>query len=139
MGRYYGIGNSTTNQVVSDYWKGDSWCDCHCVMHQFHWSKDDEIFSASCGDNYTFHVNDDGRMEQSYQNHDELVAFQNDEKDNVGEQSPKKYGFDRALATDKYDHVPVWEGNTCTCCDYVYVPEKLSEYEAKFDETFFAN
>ena len=46
MGAYSGLVNKTKKQRVSNYWKGDRWCDLYQVMHQFGWDKTDDIYSA---------------------------------------------------------------------------------------------
>jgi len=46
MGRYFGLINLTKKQKVSSYWKSDSYCDCHSVMHQLRWDTNDIIMSA---------------------------------------------------------------------------------------------
>ena len=47
MGRYFNIFNMTKKQCIDSYWKSNDWCNCHHVMHQFHWDKTDKIFSQS--------------------------------------------------------------------------------------------
>ena len=50
----------------------------------------------------------------------------------------QKLGFDHTL-TDKFNHVPKWEGNKCACCGFIYDPSKLEEYTRKYDGTFCMN
>lgn len=55
MGRYFGIANRTKQQKVSSgerCWKAYDFCDCHEVMHRYHWDPSDDIYSA-CYDTYT--------------------------------------------------------------------------------------
>lgn len=55
MGRYFGIANRTKQHKVSSgerCWKADEWCDCHELMHRYHWEQTDDIYSA-CYDTYT--------------------------------------------------------------------------------------
>ena len=51
---------------------------------------------------------------------------------------PNLLGFDSGL-DGKFDHVPKWNGNECTCCGYIYDPTKLGIYIKNFDEVFFMN
>lgn len=55
MGRYFGIANGTKQHKVSSgerCWKAWEFCDCHELMHRYHWEPTDDIYSA-CYDTYT--------------------------------------------------------------------------------------
>jgi hypothetical protein len=145
MGRYFGIGNSTKKQVVSDYWKSDEFCNCYQVMHQMHWDKTDEIYSCCydtiCEFKYDIENNEmividvtDERLHGGYD--DEDVIINNDEEK---EENNNKYGFDGKLCIEELNHVPEWVDNKCTKCNFVYDELMLEEYKKKFNCCFFMN
>ncbi len=159
MGRYFGIGNSTKNQSVSSYWKGDEWCNCYQVMHQLHWNKTDSIYSCCydtiCEFNYDIESGElnavdvtEQRMNEQYENDNNENEDKNEDKDEDDEEKNKndnnkpkvpneKYGFDENLDMDKLNHVPEWDGNRCVKCDYHYDEILLEKYKKKFDGCFF--
>jgi len=52
----------------------------------------------------------------------------------------KKYGFNEKLcANDKLNHIPIWENNKCTICEYMYNESLLSEYAKKFNPAYYMN
>jgi len=140
MGRYFGIANATKKQSVSSYWKGDNWCNCHEVMHQFKWEKIDTIHTA-CYDTCNFIYYD---AESNTMTYDESYGGCYDHSDDeVTQEEPivyTQYGFDTKI--DKkidLNHVPKWNGNTCEDCGFVYDASKLALYEKTFDGTFHMN
>jgi hypothetical protein len=217
MGRYFGIGNSTKKQSVSSYWKGDEWCCCYQVMHQFRWEKSDEICSG-CYDTFCdFEYNEENdemecvdtteKKEREYyerkekecrefhmchicaeckgcsiclgceckcececkfeygckqkcecmcgEDVDKTCKFTKDNctckcencngtgKIEHEKIKTKSYGFDESMnKEDIYDmlnHVPDWDGNKCTICNYIYDELQLDKYAKKFDGRFFMN
>lgn len=148
MGRYFGIANSTTNEHVSSYWKGDSWCDCYQVMHQLHWEKTDDIYSACYDTLCKFEYDAEKRI---------MVNIDNDHIDNNSEKDNKSssednessssvteskyYGIDNILTSTQFfeilNHVPHWDGDVCCVCKYQYDSSKLKKYEKTFNETYF--
>lgn len=148
MGRYFGIGNSTSNQHVSSYWKGDSWCDCHQVMHQLHWKKTDEIFSV-CHDTmcvFKYDKKTKSMIVTEIENNNDKNnkdSEEEEEESNDSEESlpAKYYGFDDILGSKQFssmlNHVPDWDGDVCRTCKYEYDDTKLNKYEKKFNNTYF--
>lgn len=67
MGAYSGIVNKTKKQRVSNYWKGNRWCDLYQVMHQFVWDKTDDIYSADY-EGMSLFVYDENTNEMKYVN-----------------------------------------------------------------------
>ena len=142
MGRYFGIENETKKQKVSSYWKGDPNCDCHVVMHQLHWDKTDFISSACYSDSHVLEYDTEtNRMIIS----DEIPNLVHSDGTHIdpsekADSEQEFYGFDSVLCEDnKLDHVPNWNGNTCTDCGFVYDETLLPTYKKKFDATFFMN
>ena len=142
MGRYYGIINNTRNESVSDYWKSDSFCDAHAVMHQLHWESTDKISSA-CYDSYCeFEYYADENIMLCVDK--TIEKLQSDDIEELKEEETdlpsKTYGFDTTLRENAdINHVPDWNGNTCKHCGYQYDSTKLPEYENKFSDVFFMN
>lgn len=69
MGRYFGIANKTKQHKVSAgkrCWKALDFCDCHELMHRYHWDPTDDIYSA-CYDTYTeFRYDDKNNIMETY-------------------------------------------------------------------------
>lgn len=159
MGRYFGIANSTTNEHVSSYWKGDSWCDCYQVMHQLHWEKTDEIYSACYDTLCKFEYNAEKRImvniENDHIDNDHIdnnsdgTEEDNEKSSDVTEKSDteksdtesKYYGIDNILTSTQFfemlNHVPHWDGDVCCVCKYQYDSSKLKKYEKTFNGTYF--
>lgn len=147
MGRYFGIANSTTNEHVSSYWKGDSWCDCYQVMHQLHWEKTDEIYSASHSDMYEFTYDKKTKSMIAseidiHQNKKECEGNDEENSNESDELHPAKYyGLADVLVSTQFyamlNHVPNWDGNICRTCKYNYDDSKLKKYEKKFNGVYF--
>ena len=173
MGRYFGIANRTKSESISSYWKSCKWCDCHEVMHQFHWDQNDKIHSSCYDSYYEFEYdpktnsmictdNMDLIMRKCDDVWDECESDdENDENDenknkntnnidmdNVDDieitrrikQPFKKYGFDKNLCANKnLNHVPVWNGNKCMECGYMYNESLLGEYAKNFNPVYYMN
>lgn len=141
MGRYYGIVNLSKNQKVSHYWKGDKYCNVHQVMHQLKWDHDDNIFVKSYADAYLMEY--DEETEQMELVDIEIMDDNYNGSRQVDEEDAAeftKYGFDEDNHPyDAYNHVPVWENNSCKVCGYHYDENKLGGYEEIFNGTFFMN
>lgn len=122
MGRYFGISNATKKQNVSSYWKGDEWCNCHQVMHQFHWDINNVIRSA-CYDtvcefkyddvNDTMIVNDitdemfneDPYEENDKQNfEEEMFSEENMNNEDSYEENKNEKSSDIAISTCHKDY-----------------------------------
>jgi predicted Zn-ribbon and HTH transcriptional regulator len=117
MGRYFGLGNKTKNMIVSHYWKGDQFCDCHEVMHRYHWEITDEIYSACHCEAYTFHYN-----ENKYAMFPRDIA----DTDSAGSNSDSDSDSDSNLIVDENDtdkKICVgWESELDQKRDYIQTP-----------------
>ena len=153
MGRYFGIANRTTNHKVSSYWKGEEFCDCHDLMHRYHWKPTDDIYSA-CYDTYCEFVYNptDNIMELVYLN-SETMDIDSDDSQKMEIDDSK--GVDKTIElidwiklgfspekdiTRQSDHVPVWNSdNVCTVCNYQFKNDDIITDTPKFSSTFHMN
>ncbi|ARF12682.1 hypothetical protein Klosneuvirus_16_1 [Klosneuvirus KNV1] len=101
MGRYCGILNRTKKQSISSYWKGDNWCNCYEVMHQFHWNKDDQIESGGGYEWYEIKYDTNTNTMESFEIDIMAEMSKAEEQDNNPTEVFTKYGFDTRLVYGK--------------------------------------
>lgn len=156
MGRYFGIANRTTNQQVSeggDCWKGSAFCSCHAVMHVFHWTQTDHIYSA-CHDTYCQFEYDKETNQMKIVDH--TNDWENAEELDVDDElimdpiqtKPVEFDsfgfpFSGCEHPEIYDHVPKWihEGDKIRCekCGFTFDEQLVEECRKLFDRIFFMN
>ncbi|XWV26741.1 hypothetical protein QJ857_gp0313 [Tupanvirus soda lake] len=160
MGRYFGIGNLTHKQIVSNYWKADEFCDCHSVMHRYHWNIGDLIYSSSYCDYYEFEHDENTNTMKAVNKFDDATARLNNsvnkKRKNNDDNSKQIYlGYNGAhYDQDKIyenvrnntnivditsDHAPIWDGNKCVVCEYVFDEKYIDMDNKNFDPTFCMN
>lgn len=123
MGRYFVIGNSTKKQLINSYWKADDWCDCYQVMHQFHWDKNDDIFSACYDTNNEFKY-DETLNEMICENVTEKFLNGEFEEDNSKIIEPIQYDYKQDSPWENSNHIPNWNGDVCRVCQYKFLTQK---------------
>lgn len=156
MGRHFGIANVTKKMEVSSgdrCWKADDFCDCHEVMHRYHWDINDNIYSM-CYDTYCeFEYKlDSGKMilhelhpsESSFELLDEnnnkikKVGFDAHDGDDNDDANMKTFMKQSKKTSEQTcDHAPIWDGNKCVTCNYIFDKLNIKKDERNFDHVFF--
>jgi hypothetical protein len=119
MGIHYGIYNKTKKHKVFYCWKRP-FCDCHLVMHAYHWDGSDEIYVLS--QNYRHNFIGDEKTGKMILTNNVICRESND---NAATANYDAMGFDLDQKIKQMDHIPIWQNNKCIVCDYYYDPEKI--------------
>ena len=142
MGRYFGIANNTKKIAVSGYWKGDGFCDCHALMHRYHWDVTDIIFSSSYDTICHFTYNKTtGQMDLIYEPYDLLESRENnnqvtDQGNEEGEGIIVQFEEMGEMEMVR-GHAPLWDGDKCKICGFLFNEEMLIKDREKVDLTYF--
>jgi hypothetical protein len=138
MERQSTIRNYTVNQCISagcGCWKSDECCDVNAVMHKFHWSPVDQIYSSRNNTNYKFVFN----LKFSQMSVICIDANEHQRLIETGlipdeDKKSMKYKFimDDYIFKQTHYHIPIWCGNKCLECCYVYNPDNLDECNENF-------
>ncbi len=120
MGIYYGIFNKTKQTKVFYFWK-DPFCDCHLVMHAYHWDHSDEIYVLShyIKQNLSF----DEKTNQMKLT--DISVRKSSDRMNLENNQALGFEFDQYDDLELIDHVPKWIDNKCIICGYVCDSEKI--------------
>lgn len=146
MGRHFGIGNRTQKMNVSEgnrCWTGYKFCDCHEVMHRYHWQITDVITSAAYDSFYVFKHNEDNNQMDTIEA-DFRDYFDYDDDDDNNDSGKEKdigvsLGFDGDDKNTIEDHAPIWDNNECVVCGYKFDPINIKNDMEKFSGTYFMN
>lgn len=144
MGRYFGIKNNTKKIIVSQgnlCWKDDDFCDCHEVMHRYHWESMDKIVSV-CYDTECKFVYNSKKNEMCPLNVDDISDNESNNEYSNNEDSNNELvqvGFDGKNNDKIADHVPIWKNNKCQVCNYVFKNKNIEKDKTKFNSIFFMN
>ena len=137
------------------HWDLDDKIHSSCYDSYYEFEYDLETNSMICIDkldeivqecqNKNHDVNDVDEWNQEDEDHSDNQEIENDNEEDIeiqqGVKLPfAKYGFDEKLgADDKLNHIPIWNNNKCTICEYQYDEKKLGIYAKKFDPVYYMN
>ena len=106
--------NRTQNHLVfqgKSNWKNDPLCDCHKVMHRYHWEPIDEIYSVLNG-KYTL-------FEYKQDTNEMILSDKDYEKPYITHPlTVLSFGCDNEGLEKQGLHAPIWHGSWK--CDYCW-------------------